>query len=113
MAQLAQMVSNQDDENRKLREVLENFGKNANSQEELTGVIKGAQSVLQRLGAPQAVQQQALTAGNSGLPVPTPQAALPSAPAYADLPDEFAFRQNEARCQDLEVEERALMNLAA
>lgn len=112
MAQLAQMVSNQDDENRKLREVLENFGKNANSQEELTGVIKGAQSVLQRLGAPQAVQQQALTAGNGG-PVPTPQAALPSAHAYADLPDEFAFRQNEARCQDLEVEERALMNLAA
>ena len=33
--------------------------------------------------------------------------------ARADLPDEFAFRQNEARCEDLEVEERALMNLAA
>ena len=29
------------------------------------------------------------------------------------LPDEFAFRQNEARAEDLEVEERALMNLAA
>ena len=33
--------------------------------------------------------------------------------AYANLPDEFAFRQNEQRCEDLEVEERALMNLAA
>ena len=29
------------------------------------------------------------------------------------LPDEFAFRQNEQRAEDLEVEERALMNLAA
>jgi hypothetical protein len=29
------------------------------------------------------------------------------------FPDEFAFRQNDARADDLEVEERALMNLAA
>lgn len=29
------------------------------------------------------------------------------------FPDEFLFRQNEARTADLEVEERALMNLAA
>lgn len=34
-------------------------------------------------------------------------------PTGSNLPDEFAFRQNEARCEDLEVEERALMNLAA
>ena len=33
--------------------------------------------------------------------------------AGSTLPDEFAFRQNEARSADLEVEERALMNLAA
>ena len=30
-----------------------------------------------------------------------------------NLPDDFIFRQNESRCDDLEVEERALMNLAA
>ena len=29
------------------------------------------------------------------------------------LPDDFAFRQNDGRTDDLEVEERALMNLAA
>jgi|TARA_B110000285_G_C15107737_1_gene609062 hypothetical protein len=29
------------------------------------------------------------------------------------FPDEFAFRQNDQRADDLEVEERALMNLAA
>ena len=29
------------------------------------------------------------------------------------LPDDFIFRQNEGRTDDLEVEERALMNLAA
>jgi len=29
------------------------------------------------------------------------------------LPDDFNFRQNEGRTDDLEVEERALMNLAA
>ena len=29
------------------------------------------------------------------------------------LPDDFHFRQNEGRTDDLEVEERALMNLAA
>jgi hypothetical protein len=29
------------------------------------------------------------------------------------LPDDFVFRQNETRCDDLEVEERALMNLAS
>jgi hypothetical protein len=29
------------------------------------------------------------------------------------FPDEFLFRQNEERSADLEVEERALMNLAA
>jgi hypothetical protein len=27
------------------------------------------------------------------------------------LPEDFVFRQNEFRCEDLEVEERALMNL--
>ena len=31
----------------------------------------------------------------------------------SSLPDEFVFRQNETRADDLEVEERALMNLAA
>lgn len=31
MAQLAHMVQNQDEENRKLREVLEGFGRNANT----------------------------------------------------------------------------------
>ena len=31
----------------------------------------------------------------------------------AIFPDEFAFRQNDQRADDLEVEERALMNLAA
>ncbi len=29
------------------------------------------------------------------------------------LPEDFVFRQNEFRCEDLEVEERALMNLQA
>lgn len=29
------------------------------------------------------------------------------------MPDEFVFRQNETRNEDLEVEERALMNLQA
>ncbi len=42
MVQLAHMVQNQDEENRKLRGVLEGFGRNANTQEELDGVIKGA-----------------------------------------------------------------------
>jgi len=37
------MVHNQDEENRKLREALEAFGRNSNSQDELGGVIKGAQ----------------------------------------------------------------------
>ena len=30
-----------------------------------------------------------------------------------NLPDDFLFRQNEGRVEDLEMEERALMNLAA
>lgn len=29
------------------------------------------------------------------------------------FPEDFVFRQNEFRCEDLEVEERALMNLTA
>lgn len=29
------------------------------------------------------------------------------------FPEDFVFRQNEFRCEDLEVEERALMNVAA
>ena len=29
------------------------------------------------------------------------------------LPEDFVFRQNEFRCEDLEVEERAMMNIAA
>lgn len=29
------------------------------------------------------------------------------------FPEDFVFRQNEFRCEDLEVEERALMNLAS
>ena len=29
------------------------------------------------------------------------------------FPEEFVFRQNEFRCEDLEVEERALMNIMA
>jgi hypothetical protein len=41
------MVQNQDGENRKLREALEGFGKNSNTQDELSGVIQGAQQVLQ------------------------------------------------------------------
>ena len=28
------------------------------------------------------------------------------------FPEDFVFRQNEFRCEDLEVEERALMNIA-
>ena len=43
LAHLAVMVHNQDEENRKLREALEAFGRNSNSQDELGGVIKGAQ----------------------------------------------------------------------
>ena len=39
MAHLAHMVQNQDEENRKLREVLEGVGRNANTQDELDGVI--------------------------------------------------------------------------
>ena len=29
------------------------------------------------------------------------------------FPEDFVFRQNEFRCEDLEVEERALMNISA
>jgi hypothetical protein len=29
------------------------------------------------------------------------------------FPEDFVFRQNEFRCEDLEVEERAMMNLAS
>lgn len=29
------------------------------------------------------------------------------------FPEDFVFRQNEYRCEDLEVEERALMNITA
>jgi hypothetical protein len=29
------------------------------------------------------------------------------------FPEDFVFRQNEFRCEDLEVEERALMNITA
>ncbi len=29
------------------------------------------------------------------------------------FPEDFVFRQNEFRCEDLEVEERALMNLTS
>ena len=29
------------------------------------------------------------------------------------FPEDFVFRQNEFRCEDLEVEERALMNIVA
>ena len=38
---------------------------------------------------------------------------MPAQNFQSNLPDEFVFRQNEARVGDLEVEERALMNLAA
>lgn len=29
------------------------------------------------------------------------------------FPEDFVFRQNEFRCEDLEVEERVIMNIAA
>lgn len=42
LAQLASMLQNQDSENRKLREVLENFGKNTSTQEELGNAVTNA-----------------------------------------------------------------------
>lgn len=44
------MVQGQDEENRKLREVLENFGKNASTVEELDGTIQGTNAQLLQLG---------------------------------------------------------------
>jgi len=44
------MLQNQDSENRKLREVLENFGKNASTQEELGDVVNNTNQQLQQLG---------------------------------------------------------------
>lgn len=45
-------------------------------------------------------------------PEPNPQ-TMSSNNIHQGLPDDFIFRQNETRNADLEVEERALMNLAA
>jgi hypothetical protein len=44
------MLQNQDSENRKLREVLENFGKNAGTQDELGDVVNNTNQQLQQLG---------------------------------------------------------------
>ena len=97
LAQLASMLQNQDSENRKLREVLENFGKNTSTQEELGNAVTNANQQLQQLGAGSALQEF----GSEGRRKPTEreeEASPRATPTALDkrgqlvFPDEFLFR---------------------
>ena len=105
MVGAASVLKTAEDENRALRQVLENFGRNAPTVEQLDGQLMGTNQQLMALrkdpsavdrgmGADRAVGQYDQATGSA-------------------IPDDFMFRQNEERNADLETEERAIMNLQA
>lgn len=89
MVMFQNMIKNQEDENRKLRNVLEGLSNNIAREDELQGSIDEHTKRLQDLAHGKSLYGPGV------------------------IPDDFVFRQNEPRCSDLEYEERALMNLAA
>ena len=97
MAQFAQLLKTQEKETKQLKDVLENFGKQAATVDQLDGTLaQQNQELLAMRQEPTNLIETAIgTAPVSGLPIP----------------EQFAFRQNELRVNDLEREERALMNL--
>ena len=89
------MLQNQDSENRKLREVLENFGKNAGTQDELGDVVNNTNQQLQQLGGAAAYQpfqgSQEHHQPRSGKE-DTGQSPRGASRAATVFPDEFLFR---------------------
>ena len=88
----------QEQENQKLREALEGIGSNGNVGD-FDGIINQTSKELEDL-------RSKILPGGMGTVGGLGNDEEP-------FPEDFVFRQNEFRCEDLEVEERALMNVAA
>lgn len=86
--------------------MLENFAKNTSPYDELEAQMRAHDNEIKNIANGRMGAEQTDTAGLGPMP------GLEQPPTTL-FPDEFAFRQNDARADDLEVEERALMNLAA
>jgi hypothetical protein len=80
-----------------LREALEGIGGGLNGQNDFDAIINSTTQELENL------KHKILPGG--GL--------MGEGDEEDPFPEDFVFRQNEFRCEDLEVEERAIMNMAA